>query len=117
VHGGLLGVVEGHLREDVVAHVRVGDVVQRAVHEEAEVPVHGAHRAAQPGPLLLAEVRHEHVRVLQVGDQHEVVVHDQVGHPVVEEYSTSACAATGAPCVRQTAYVETRNDERDVPKV
>ena len=50
VLGGLLRVVEGHLGEQVVAHVSVGDVVQRAVQQEAEGPVHCAQGTAQPRP-------------------------------------------------------------------
>lgn len=48
-----LGVVEGHLGEDVVADVGVGDVVEGVVEQPPEGAVHGAERAAEPGPLLL----------------------------------------------------------------
>ena len=47
-----LCVVEGHLGEDVVADVGVGDVVEGVVEEEAEGAVDRAERAAEPAPLL-----------------------------------------------------------------
>ena len=56
----------------------VGDVVQRVVKQGPEGPVHCAQRASQPAPLLRSEVRHEHVGMLQVGDEHEMVVDDHV---------------------------------------
>ena len=56
--------VEGHLREEVVAHVGVRDVVQRVVQQRPEGSVYCAQGASQPAPLLPAEVRHEHVGVL-----------------------------------------------------
>jgi hypothetical protein len=45
-----LRVVEGHLGEEVVADVCVGDVVQSAVHQPAEGAVHRAEGASQPSP-------------------------------------------------------------------
>mmetsp|Transcript_56318 Transcript_56318/g.98866 ORF Transcript_56318/g.98866 Transcript_56318/m.98866 type:complete len:238 (-) Transcript_56318:3-716(-) len=95
VHGGLLGVVEGHLGEQVMAHVCVRDVVQRAVHEEAEVSVHRADGAAQPVPLGTSEVRHKHVGVLQVGDQHQVLVDDHVRGDVVAPHVAEAEVVDG----------------------
>jgi hypothetical protein len=47
-----LCVVEGHLGEDVVADVRVGDVVEGVVQQPPERTVHRAQRAAEPAPLL-----------------------------------------------------------------
>lgn len=47
-----LGVVEGHLGEDVVADVGVGDVVEGVVEQPPKGAVNGAERAAEPGPLL-----------------------------------------------------------------
>lgn len=96
-----LSVVEGHLGKQVVADMRVCDVVQRAVQQPAEGAVHCAQRTSEPGPthtqavmkyshfLLLivvlkkinkpffaAEVRHENVGVLQVRDEHQEQIGD-----------------------------------------
>lgn len=76
----LLRVVKRHLAEQVVAHVGVGDVVDHVVDDGAERSVHSAERAAEPVPLAAAEVRHEHVGVLQVGDKYEIGVGDHERH-------------------------------------
>lgn len=82
VNSGLLSVVEGHLGEEVVADVSVHNVVQSVIQQRAEGAVDSAQSTAQPVPLLSAEVGHEHVSVLQVGDQHQVIVHNGVGDQI-----------------------------------
>ncbi len=73
------------LGEQVVAHVRVRDVVKHAIQHKAERPVDRAQRAAQPRPLGTAEMRHKHISVLQIGDEDEVKVDNQVGDKVEAE--------------------------------
>ena len=80
---GLLGMVKGHLGEEMVADVCVGDVVKSVVQNGTEGSVDSAERSSQPGPLLVAEVGHEHVRMLQVGDEHQMVVGHCVGDQIV----------------------------------
>lgn len=82
--------VEGHLAEQVVAHVRVGDVVDNVVDDGAERPVNGAKGSPEPVPLTATEVRHEDVCVLQVGDEHQVGVGDHVRHDVVLAHGEKA---------------------------
>ena len=82
--------VEGHLGEQVVADVCVGDVVEGVVQHGPEGAVDGAEGTAQPVPLLAAEVRYEDVCVLQVCDEHEVVVGDHVGDQVEERHRREA---------------------------
>ena len=53
--------VEGHRGEEVVHDVCVGDMVEGVVEDGAEGPVDGAEGAAEPGPLLVAEVRRVHI--------------------------------------------------------
>lgn len=74
-----------YLGEQVVAHVRVGDVVKHAIQHKTERPIDRAQRAAQPRPLGAAEMRHKHVSVLQVGDEDEVEVDNQIGDKVEAE--------------------------------
>mmetsp|Transcript_31553 Transcript_31553/g.78835 ORF Transcript_31553/g.78835 Transcript_31553/m.78835 type:complete len:318 (-) Transcript_31553:2981-3934(-) len=82
VRGRLLGAVEGHVGEEMVANVRVRDVVQPAVVPRAHGAVEGGKGAAQPGPLLVVIVRHQLVRVLHEGDAREVHVHNHLGDEI-----------------------------------
>lgn len=53
----LRGVVEWDLREHVMAHMCVGNVVETMVQERAERSVHSAQSAAKPSPLLRVRKR------------------------------------------------------------
>mmetsp|Transcript_538 Transcript_538/g.1257 ORF Transcript_538/g.1257 Transcript_538/m.1257 type:complete len:418 (+) Transcript_538:322-1575(+) len=96
----LLGVIEGNLREDVMAHVRVRDVVETVVEEGTKRAVHSAQGSAQPAPLRVIKVWHVHIGVLQERDQDQVVVGDHVRNQVVrgdkgESVSVNAEAKEG----------------------
>ena len=88
--GGLLSVVEGHVGEQMVRHMGVCDVMEEVVEDWAEGSVHCAQSPTEPGPFLFIEVRHVHIRVLQVGDQNKVKVHYQVGNEVETDPSTKS---------------------------
>mmetsp|Transcript_17392 Transcript_17392/g.66240 ORF Transcript_17392/g.66240 Transcript_17392/m.66240 type:complete len:349 (-) Transcript_17392:165-1211(-) len=66
-----------------MADVAIRDVVEEVVQHRREGPIDRAKCAAEPVPLLGAVVGHEDVRVLQVGDHDQPVVHPHVWHPVV----------------------------------
>ena len=71
--------------------MRVADVVERVVKNRTERSVHSAEGSAQPSPLLISEVGHEHVRVLQIGYQNKVVVDDHVRNQVIECHGGETC--------------------------
>ena len=64
---GLLSMVVRHLREEVVCHMRVGDVMVQVVQNRAVVAVNGGERTTQPVPLRISVVGEFGVRVLQAG--------------------------------------------------
>lgn len=66
--GGLLGVVEGDLGEQVVHNVVVDNLVEEVATNEAKAAVDGGERALDEGPCLSIVVRHRRVSVVQVGD-------------------------------------------------
>jgi hypothetical protein len=84
--GSLLSMVEGHLGEQMVAHMRVNDVVEGVIQEGAEGSVDSAESTAQPVPLGAAEMGHVDIRVLKVRDEHQMVVGDHVGDNVVHQH-------------------------------
>jgi hypothetical protein len=59
VLGGLLGVVEGHLAENMMANVRVAYMMERMIKDKTEAPVHSADSTSQKIPFILAKVRDE----------------------------------------------------------
>ena len=63
----LLSMVVRHLREEVVCHMRVGDVVVQVVENKAVVAVNGGERTTQPVPLRISVVGEFWMRVLQAG--------------------------------------------------
>lgn len=85
VLGGLDSIVEGHLREHVVALVRVANVVVQVVDDGAEGAVDGAGGAALEVPLVVAEVGNSGVGVLEIGDADDPGVDTQVRDAVVHE--------------------------------
>src|SRR3546814_8217670 len=87
---GLLSVVERHLGEQVVADVGVGDVVHGVVKHRSERAIDSAKSTTEPVPLLVAEMWDERVGVLQVRDQHQVVVDDQEWQEVVHGHLVDA---------------------------
>lgn len=82
--GGLLGVVEGHLREEMVDNVSVTDVVVQNVVDTV-VAIDGTQCSAHKSECLWSVVRDGRVRVLQVGDEDEPAVDNHVGNEVVLE--------------------------------
>lgn len=66
--GGLLGVVEGDLREQVVNNVVVDDFVEEVTTDEAKAAVDGGERALDKGPRIGVVVGHRRVSVVQIGD-------------------------------------------------
>ncbi len=70
--------------------MRVNNVMQNMVQHGSERSVDGGHGPTQPVPLRAAEVRQEHVGVLQVGYQDDVVVDNKEGNNVVKEYSSKS---------------------------
>lgn len=81
---GLLRVVVRHLGEQMVRHMRVGDVMERRVQDGAERAVHRRQGSLQEAEAAAAVVRDVRGGVLQVGDQYQMVVDNQVRHAVVE---------------------------------
>ena len=82
-----LRMVEGHLGEEVVAHVCVSDVVQAVVHNEAERSIHGTQSSTEEIPLLPTEVRNVRGGMLEVGDEHQVVVGHHQRRQVVRPHA------------------------------
>ena len=64
---GLLSMIVRHLREKVVCHMSVGDVVVQVIQNKAVVAVHGGECTAQPVPLCVLVMWEFGVRVLQAG--------------------------------------------------
>ncbi|ETV65072.1 hypothetical protein H257_18121 [Aphanomyces astaci] len=93
--GGFGGVVERHLRKDVVRHVGVGDVVDSTVDPRPKRAVHGAQRSAQPVPFVAAEVRHVRVRVLEIRNEHQVRVAHHVRREVKVPHVADAVRVDG----------------------
>lgn len=73
--------VVGHIREQVVSHMRVCNVVEEIV-QEAVGAVHSCKGAPEPVPLLIIVMGQLGVGVLQQGDGHQPVVDDQVWNDV-----------------------------------
>ena len=73
--------VVGHLREEVVRNMGVGDVVEHMVEDAAGAGDRGQ-GTAQPLPLLIIVVRQRRVRVLQQRDHDQPRIHKQVRHHV-----------------------------------
>lgn len=84
--GSLLSVIERHLGEDVVADMSVRNMVKGMVQNCAKRAVYGAQRATKPVPFGTTKVRHENIGVLQIRNQHQVIVHDHVGKEVVIQH-------------------------------
>ena len=78
-----VGLVEGHLMEEVVGDVCGADLVVEVV-EYPVGPVDGAQRAPNPGPLVLPILRHAGVVVLEPSVQDEPGVRPHVRAPVVK---------------------------------
>lgn len=83
--GSLDSVVKGHLREHVVALVRVANMVVQVVDDGTERAIDGAGSAALEVPLVVAEVGDGGVGVLEISDAHDPGVNAQVGDAVVHE--------------------------------
>lgn len=66
--GGLLGVVEGDLREQVVDNVVVDNLVEEVTTDEAEATVNGGEGTLDEGPCVRIVVRHLGVSVVQVSN-------------------------------------------------
>ena len=85
VLGGLDGVVEGHLREHVVALVRVTNVMVQVVDDGSEGAVDRAGGSTLEVPDVITEVRNLGVGVLEIGDADDPGVDTEVGDSVVHE--------------------------------
>lgn len=66
--GGLLGVVEGDLGEQVVNNVVVDNLVEEVTTDETEATVNGGEGTLDKGPRIRIVVGHLGVSVVQVGD-------------------------------------------------
>jgi hypothetical protein len=66
--GGLLGVVEGDLGEQVVNNVVVNDLVEEVTTDEAKPAVNGGEGTLDEGPCLRIIVGHRRVGVVQVSN-------------------------------------------------
>lgn len=75
----------------MVADVGVGDVVESVVKDGAEGAVHSAESTTQPSPLRATEVGHEDIGMLQVSDEHQVIVDDEVRDEVKVPNGDEAC--------------------------
>ncbi len=87
--------IEGHLREDVVAYMCIHDMVEGVVEKRTERAIYRAEGAAEPRPLLIAEVRHVHIRMLKKSDQHQMIVHDDIRQQIVHEHAHKAIGVDG----------------------
>lgn len=85
VLGGLDGVVEGHLREHVMALVRVTNVVMQVVDDGSEGAVDSASGSTLEVPDVVTEVGDLGVGVLEVGDADDPSVDAKVRDTVVHE--------------------------------
>mmetsp|Transcript_6293 Transcript_6293/g.14435 ORF Transcript_6293/g.14435 Transcript_6293/m.14435 type:complete len:233 (-) Transcript_6293:529-1227(-) len=79
----LNGVIARQRGEHVVAHVRGADMVVEPV-EHGVRAVDGAEGSLQPGPILIAVVRHRRIRVLQPRVHHQPRVRPHVWPEVVQ---------------------------------
>lgn len=66
--GGLLGVVEGNLGEQVVNNVVVDDLVEEVTTDEAETAVNGREGTLNESPCIRIVVGYRRVSVVQVGN-------------------------------------------------
>lgn len=91
VLSSLGSVVEGHLGEEVVDDVVVGDVVEEETSLPAEeVTVDGSGGTTLEGPFLLAVVGEHGVGVVEVGDHDEPVADAEPGETVVfDDFASS----------------------------
>lgn len=80
--GGFLGVVEGHLGEEMMHDMSVTNVVVQNVVDTI-VAVDGAQGTAHKSECLRGIVRNGRVRVLQVGDEDEPAIDKHVRNEVV----------------------------------
>ncbi|RUP50129.1 hypothetical protein BC936DRAFT_140253 [Jimgerdemannia flammicorona] len=79
----LLRVVMRHLREEVMRHVGVGDVVMKVVQQPAVRPINRQSCAALEVPDRLTVVRQGWVGVLQKGDEDQPEVDHHVRNNVI----------------------------------
>lgn len=85
VLGGLNSVVEGHLREHVMALVRVANVVVQVVDDGSEGAVDSAGGSTLEVPDVVTEMRDLGVGVLEVSDTDDPCVDSEVRDTVVHE--------------------------------
>lgn len=84
--GSLLCMIERHLGEDVVADMSVSYMVKGMIQNCTKRAIHGAQRTTKPVPLGATKVWHVNVGVLQICNQHQVIVHHHVWKKVVIQY-------------------------------
>lgn len=110
VFGGLLGMIEGHLAEQMVAHVGVCDMVEDVVNNRPKGSVYGTQGTTEPVPLVAPEMRHEDISVLQVCDEHQVRVGDHVGYDVKR---SNGCEPEDVHRVDDAAQAHKKSDVGD----
>mmetsp|Transcript_10478 Transcript_10478/g.18316 ORF Transcript_10478/g.18316 Transcript_10478/m.18316 type:complete len:201 (+) Transcript_10478:849-1451(+) len=74
---GFLGVVEGHVGEEMMGDMRVRNVMEDVVKNSTITPVHCGHSASQPVPILVIVMGQVGVCVLQIRDHHQPVIDDK----------------------------------------
>lgn len=79
----------------MVTDMGIGDVVEGVIEQWTERAIHCAQGTSQPVPFFASEVWHVHISVLQVGDEHQVIVYDEVRHQVIEKNSSKSQSGDG----------------------
>ena len=74
----------------MMRNVCVRDVMEEVVERRAEGSVDCAQSTSEPSPFFLVVVRHVDIGVLHVGNEHQVVVHNQIGDEEVGQPSSKA---------------------------
>jgi len=88
--GGLLSMIEGHIREQMMGHVSICDMMEEVVQGGAKGSIYCAEGTSQPGPFFVIKVWHIDICVLEVGDQDQVIVDNKIGYKVEREPGSKA---------------------------
>lgn len=90
VLSGFLSMIEWHVGEEMVGNMGISDVMEVVIKEGSPRAVNCAKGSAQPRPLVVIEVRHVDICVMQVCECHKISVHNKVRDEIIIEKGTES---------------------------
>jgi hypothetical protein len=68
--------IERHVRKEMMCYMGISDVVEVVIKEGAPRAINCAESTTQPRPLIIIEVRHVDIGVVQVCESNKISVYN-----------------------------------------